>query len=172
MIIIRSLPHAIIPYLAIAILICCSGITIDSSNLNYRPDNQYEVLLEEFDIKSRMDHYGVPGISIGVIKNAKLDWARGYGVLQKGTDHKVNTETVFSVGSVSKVGTAILILKLQEDGHRVEFSPKIKVYHQASTNLYYFVTHIYEHRNILRFSVYHHLTFHKKKEKIPDVMIH
>jgi CubicO group peptidase (beta-lactamase class C family) len=28
----------------------------------------------------RMAYYGVPGVSIAVIKNGKLEWAKGYGV--------------------------------------------------------------------------------------------
>ncbi|HAA15213.1 MAG TPA: serine hydrolase, partial [Cytophagales bacterium] len=38
------------------------------------------------------------------------------GVLQAGGDEPIDTETLFSVGSVSKVGTAVLILKLLEEG--------------------------------------------------------
>lgn len=80
------------------------------------PDNEYEEVLLQFDLYSRMEHYGVPGISFGVIKDGKLDWAKGYGVLQQGFKEKVDTNTLFSVGSVSKVGTAVIIMKLKEKG--------------------------------------------------------
>ena len=77
---------------------------------------EYEEILTAFGLPSKMANYGVPGISFGVIRDGKLDWAKGYGVLQKGSDEEVDTETVFSVGSISKVGTAVMILKLQEEG--------------------------------------------------------
>lgn len=79
-------------------------------------DNTYEEMLAEFGLADRMDHHGVPGISFGVIKDGKLEWAKGYGVLQEGAEEKVDTETLFSVGSISKVGTAVMILKLHEEG--------------------------------------------------------
>jgi CubicO group peptidase (beta-lactamase class C family) len=79
--------------------------------------NKYEAILHQFDLAARMKSHGVPGISFGIIKNGKLDWAKGYGVLQQGAAEKVNTATLFSVGSVSKVGAAVMILKLQEKGY-------------------------------------------------------
>lgn len=77
----------------------------------------YEEMLAEFGLAARMEHHGVPGISFGVIKDGQLEWARGYGVLQQGNAaEKIDTETLFSVGSISKVGTAVMILRLQEEG--------------------------------------------------------
>ncbi|WP_436516975.1 serine hydrolase domain-containing protein [Ekhidna sp. To15] len=76
----------------------------------------YESLLEQFELTSRMDYYGVPGISLAVIRDGKLDWAKGYGWLQAGGTEKVNAQTLFSVGSISKVGAAVLSLKLHEEG--------------------------------------------------------
>ena len=78
--------------------------------------NEYEEVLSNYGLDSRMEDFGVAGISFAILKNGELDWAKGYGVLQKGGSEKVNTETMFSVGSVSKVGTAVLIMKLQELG--------------------------------------------------------
>lgn len=86
---------------------------VENSESVKRP---YEEMLEKFDLNSKMSHYGVPGISFAVLENGKLSWAKGYGVLQKGSNEQVNTETVFSVGSVSKVGAAVVTLKLQESG--------------------------------------------------------
>ncbi len=101
--------------IVIGILACSSRPTADSEE----QQSGYEKALEQFGLSSRMDHYGVPGISFAVIKNGETEWAKGYGVLQQGADEKVNTETMFSVGSVSKVGAAIISLKLQENGELV-----------------------------------------------------
>ncbi len=78
--------------------------------------NGYEKVLEDFDLSSRMRYYGVPGVSFAVIKNGTLDWAMGYGVLQEGFDEQVTTKTLFSVGSVSKVGAATISLRFNEEG--------------------------------------------------------
>ncbi len=67
-------------------------------------------------IEERMQLYRVPGVSIAVIENGQLAWAKGYGVKETGTEDRVDTNTVFSVGSVSKVGAATITLRLVEAG--------------------------------------------------------
>jgi CubicO group peptidase (beta-lactamase class C family) len=34
-------------------------------------------------IEDRMKHYGVPGLSIAVIKDSKVIWAKSYGVMDR-----------------------------------------------------------------------------------------
>jgi len=67
-------------------------------------------------IEDRMAYYGVPGVSVAVIEDGRLLWAKGYGLKQAGTTDLVDTETVFSVGSVSKVGAAAITLQLVDEG--------------------------------------------------------
>jgi CubicO group peptidase (beta-lactamase class C family) len=69
-----------------------------------------------WSLRERMEHRKVPGLSIAVIRGGKLAWARGYGVLQAGGAAKVDTSTVFSVGSVSKVAAAAVTLRLADAG--------------------------------------------------------
>ncbi|WP_299272504.1 serine hydrolase [uncultured Psychroserpens sp.] len=78
--------------------------------------DSYETALEKANLLDLMKHYGVPGISFAIIKDGKLEWSKGYGHLQKGKEVEVNEETMFSVGSVSKVGAAVVILKLVSEG--------------------------------------------------------
>jgi CubicO group peptidase (beta-lactamase class C family) len=58
----------------------------------------------------------VPGISIAVIRHGELAWARAYGLKSAGSAERIDVETAFSVGSLSKVGTAALALKLADTG--------------------------------------------------------
>lgn len=81
-----------------------------------KQNNKYEIALKKASLFDRMKYYGVPGISLAIIKNGKLEWSKGYGHLQEGKGIEVNTESVFSVGSVSKVGAAVIILKLVSEG--------------------------------------------------------
>jgi CubicO group peptidase (beta-lactamase class C family) len=67
-------------------------------------------------LEERMAHFRVPGVSIAVLDDGKVAWAKGYGVLQVGGSEPVDTETVFSVGSVSKVGAAAATLRLVDSG--------------------------------------------------------
>jgi len=68
-------------------------------------------------VEERLAAHGVSGTSVAVLRDGKIAWARGYGVRQKGKREAVTTETMFSVGSLSKVGTAAVVLRMVDDGH-------------------------------------------------------
>ena len=72
--------------------------------------------VRRYKLSDRMAHYGVPGVAVAVLKDGKVLHAGGFGVLQNGGDTPVNADTLFSVGSVSKVATATLLLKMQAAG--------------------------------------------------------
>jgi CubicO group peptidase (beta-lactamase class C family) len=69
-----------------------------------------------WNILDRMKYYKVPGLSIAVIKDYKIDWAKGYGLADTIQKTKVTTETMFSAGSISKFLMAVTALKLVEEG--------------------------------------------------------
>jgi CubicO group peptidase (beta-lactamase class C family) len=83
------------------------GMLIDSRRIDTLP---------KLNIYDRMKDYKIPGVSIAVINDFKVDWAKGYGVMKEGTDKKVTTETMFQSGSSSKVLMAIIILRFAEEG--------------------------------------------------------
>lgn len=69
-----------------------------------------------WNILDRMRHYRIPGASIAVIKDYQLDWAKSYGLADTVKKTPVTTKTVFSAGSISKLVTAIIALRLVERG--------------------------------------------------------
>lgn len=71
---------------------------------------------QRWTLQERMEHWKVPGVSVAVIRNGKVAWAKGYGVLQVGGKELVDTQTLFSVGSVSKVGAAAVTLRMVDAG--------------------------------------------------------
>ena len=64
----------------------------------------------------RMRHHNVPGVSIAIIEDNEVVWAKGYGKRRAGSDETVDTETVFSVGSLSKVAAAMVALRMVDAG--------------------------------------------------------
>jgi CubicO group peptidase (beta-lactamase class C family) len=63
-----------------------------------------------------MAFYHVPGVAVAVIRNGKVVKVAGYGVLAAGSAERVNADTLFSAGSVSKVATATLLLRMVAAG--------------------------------------------------------
>lgn len=69
-----------------------------------------------FSITERMKFYKVPALSVAVIKDFKVDWARAYGVKDLETNEPATTETLFQAGSISKSVNAMVVMKKVEQG--------------------------------------------------------
>lgn len=63
---------------------------------------------------NKMNHYNIPGLSIGLIRNDSIIYTKGYGVRSIKNDNLVTENTVFHTASISKLFTAVAIMKLIE----------------------------------------------------------
>jgi len=72
--------------------------------------------LTTFTLQERMEHYNVPGVSIAVVEDGELSWAKGYGLGNTQTGDSVTPGTLFQAGSISKPIAALAVLKLWENG--------------------------------------------------------
>ena len=69
-----------------------------------------------YNIEKRMKALNIPGLSIAVITDGKIEWAKGYGYADVSEGRKVTTETLFRAASISKPITALRVLELAEEG--------------------------------------------------------
>jgi len=69
-----------------------------------------------FNLVERMKHYNVPGVSIAIVKNGKIKWAKGYGLADMETGRPVDTNTLFQAGSISKPIAGLGSMILVEEG--------------------------------------------------------
>lgn len=67
---------------------------------------------EQWTLAQRMTHHRVPGLAVAVLRGGAVVSMKGYGTRVAGSDAPVDPDTLFSVGSVSKVATAALCLRL------------------------------------------------------------
>lgn len=63
-----------------------------------------------------MAHYQVPGISIAVVHDGELRWAKGFGIADSRAATPVIQDTLFQAGSISKPIAALAIIKLVAQG--------------------------------------------------------
>ena len=75
-----------------------------------------DATLPRWSLAERMRHYKVPGVAIALVRNGEVVRATGYGLREVGTQDKVDGDTLFSVGSISKVATATTTLRLVAQG--------------------------------------------------------
>jgi CubicO group peptidase (beta-lactamase class C family) len=66
-------------------------------------------------LAERMEHYGLPGVSVAVIDGYELAWAKGYGVLEARGDEPVTAGSLFHAGSIAKPVSAAAALALVEE---------------------------------------------------------
>jgi CubicO group peptidase (beta-lactamase class C family) len=69
-----------------------------------------------WSLPDRMKFYGVNGVSIAVIRDSKIEWAKGYGLADVEANQSVTPSTLFQAGSISKPVSAMGALVLVEDG--------------------------------------------------------
>ena len=66
-------------------------------------------------LTERMAALHVPGVSVAVIHDGKIEWAKGYGVVSTG-GAPVTPETLFQAASISKPVTAMAVMHLVQTG--------------------------------------------------------
>ena len=81
-----------------------------------------------WSIQERLDKYRVPGVSVAVIFDYKIDWAAAYGITDIETEEPVMEKTLFQAASISKPVAAMAALKAVQDG-------KISLYENINNKL-------------------------------------
>ena len=122
-------------FLSFATLSACSQPMSDADSLKERikaVENNLAgaVRIEgepSWTIKERMEHYGIKGLSIAVIRHYRIDWAKGYGWADDSAKTPVTTGTLFQAASISKSLNAVGVLKLAQE-HKVDLYTDINAY--------------------------------------------
>src|SRR5215831_13220736 len=88
------------------------GQTIETIETAQTPNRQG---YDPYTLREVMDRMHVPGLSVAVIRNFKIDWAKGWGVADVDTGTPVTAETMFQA-SMSKPVAAMASMKAIQDG--------------------------------------------------------
>jgi CubicO group peptidase (beta-lactamase class C family) len=78
-------------------------------------------------LSERMAFYQVPGVSIAVINDYKVEWTKGYGVTKAGSDTPVTPETLFEAASTTKLLGSVIALRLVEQ-RKLNFDEDVNQY--------------------------------------------
>jgi CubicO group peptidase (beta-lactamase class C family) len=70
---------------------------------------------DTWSLVERMKKYNVKGLSIAVIHNYQIEWAKGYGFADVSEQRPVTENTLFQAASISKSLNSVGILKLVQD---------------------------------------------------------
>ena len=91
-------------------------------------------------VNDTMDKFEVAGVAIGIVKDGKIIYTKGYGVKSIETKKKVDEHTQFAIASNSKAFTTTALALLVEEGKLswqdkvVDHIPEFKMYNAYVTN--------------------------------------
>ncbi len=82
------------------------------------PAREYEAAAKALDafIRAEVEAKGLPALSIALVDDQKVVWAKGYGYADAEKKAPATADTVYRVGSVSKLFTDLAIMQLVERG--------------------------------------------------------
>ncbi|MFT7239339.1 MAG: CubicO group peptidase (beta-lactamase class C family), partial [Cyclobacteriaceae bacterium] len=126
------------PILFFLVLIGCSPKSEKENNLLaeriYRIENGLNSNLQiqgnsipNYHIEDRLKELGIPGVSIAVIKDGQIEWAKGYGIADSSENRPITSKTMFLAGSISKPVAAIRAHQLAEEG-AINLDSNVNIY--------------------------------------------
>lgn len=104
------------------ILLLISGITYAANSL------QADMVtnIEQF-IQSQKRQNSIPGMSVAIVRNQEVIYSNGFGLANKAQQKPAQADTVYNIGSITKLFTATAFMQLVEQGLIDLFTP-IKEY--------------------------------------------
>src|SRR5215469_14348123 len=93
----------------LVILLVSSTLATAQEKRNQPARHDYQQVaaaLEPF-IEREMTQTGIPGLSIAIVDDQQIVWAQGFGMADAKAGKSATAETVYRIGSVSKLFTDI-----------------------------------------------------------------
>ena len=81
-----------------------------------RPQQPNHQGLDPYTLEEIMSLAGVPGVSVAVIQDFRIHWAKGYGIADVAAGARVDTKTLFQAASISKPVAAMAVVRAGEEG--------------------------------------------------------
>jgi CubicO group peptidase (beta-lactamase class C family) len=118
-------------YLILIVLVLILG-----SSCSTAPKKPDQILLGDYDYlkkyitwytKKEMQKNQVMGVSIAIVDNQRIVWAQGFGYADIENKVPATAETVYRIGSISKLFTVMATMQLAEKG-KVDIDQTLKTY--------------------------------------------
>lgn len=162
------------------LVICVSALlimTCTSTQPAFHPETvtsgDYSQIGKALDerIEKQMKSARVTGMSIGIVDGSDLVWSKGYGFADRERGIAADDQTVYRIGSVSKLLTATAIMDLVESG-RIDLDAPVTTYVPELSIRYHGVPgdtirvrHLLTHHSGLHGDYLYEFAFYKPLEK-------
>ena len=82
--------------------------------------------LLELWLDAQSAYENIPGISMAVVHDQELLWAKGFGYADREKKSPAKPETIYGIGSISKLFTSLAVLQLRDQGKLRLDDPVVK----------------------------------------------
>jgi CubicO group peptidase (beta-lactamase class C family) len=119
----KSAAHALLTLLSVALgtAVVAGPTTGPAASPNALPISAAAI---DRTVARAMQSFNVPGMAIGIVKDWRLIYAKGYGVRELGKPAPVDIDTLFQIGSNTKAFTAAA-LAILVDEHKIRWDDKV-----------------------------------------------
>lgn len=117
--------------LGLSIVVLCATASVGQKKSAAAPPPQTDpaAKLQGIDdlAAKAMAEWKVPGLAIGIVKDGKLIYSKGYGFRDVEHNLPVDTDTLFAIGSISKSFTSLAFAMLNDEG-KVDWDKPVREY--------------------------------------------
>ncbi len=110
---------SVLKRIIIVVGLCMStaiAVSAQQSKLANHPDVASNIALLEAWLEAHMAYDGQPGVSIAIVYDQELVYAKGFGYADVAAEKPMESGTIFRIASHSKLFTSIALMRLQEAG--------------------------------------------------------
>jgi CubicO group peptidase (beta-lactamase class C family) len=102
--------------IVLTLVLLANSIDIPSHSASAKTQRQPFLATVDRVAPQSLTEFAVPGVAVALIQKGKVVWMRGYGFANEATEKPITPETLFNVGSLSKMATAWGVMRLVEEG--------------------------------------------------------
>ena len=106
--------HVILSLVLVALISC--HVFAETTTVAQHPEVASNLRLLESWIESQIAYKNIPGVSVGIVYDQELIWAKGFGYADRENKIPAGPGTVYRIASISKLFTSVAIMKLRDEG--------------------------------------------------------
>ncbi len=112
--------------IGVAVMVGCSTVPIKPTSIS-PGDYEYTKQYVSWLIQKEMKRNNVTGLSIALVDDQRVVWAQGFGYADTANKVPATPETLYRVGSISKLFTATAVMQLAEEG-KIDIDQPLQTY--------------------------------------------
>jgi CubicO group peptidase (beta-lactamase class C family) len=112
----KKLGNVTVVFILLIAIIGSPGVSLATKPVIENPDVKAALQVFDIGIQHRVQQHEIPAVSIGIVYDQELIWAKGYGYADIEKKISATPSTLYRIASLTKLFTATAILMLRDAG--------------------------------------------------------